>query len=409
MNRASDKRRSLRALDLLAFLVPDAQTGVGPFLVVFMSSALHWNADRVGRVMFISALCGVILQTPAGALVDRARSKPVWIAAALVLVAASVASMALFPSYMVIVLAQSAIGAAGAVVAPALAAVSLGLVGRNGIDARISRNTALTAGGTVAWALCTGLVGRWFGAAAMFGYALVMAAPAIAAALSIRNVDVDPALARGADHDESGPAKAHWHDRRLTVLCACAFLFHLANAAMLTLAAQEISAQTGSEAPVYMSASLIITQLMTMAISFAVGRYSSRWPRKPVFLAGFAVLPLRAALYLLSADPDTVVALQLLDGIGAGVFAVMQLLMVADITRGSGNFNLGQGIVATAVGIGAALSNLLAGAVVDRAGYASGFSVLGTIAMIALLLFATTMPETRRTMSNPLLSSRAAH
>jgi predicted MFS family arabinose efflux permease len=386
------KARSLRALDVLAFLAPDVQGGVGPFLVVFMSSALHWSAGRVGSVMFVSAIVGLLLQAPAGAWIDRARNKPRWVAAALAAVALSLLCMALFPGYAVILAGQSAVGCAGTLVAPALAAISLGLVGRGGMDARIGRNTALTAAGMTAWALCTGLVGRVFGARAMFVYAIVLSLPAIAAALTIRNRDIDPALARGADPGAEG---ARWRDRRLAVLCACALLFHLANAAMLTLVAQEISGRTGAQAPLYMSASLVITQLMTMGIGLAVSRWAGGLPRKPIFLLAFLVLPLRAALYLLTDDPVPLVALQFLDGIGAGVFGVMQILVVGDLTRGSGHFNLGLGIVATAVGIGAAFSNLLAGAVAGSAGYNAGFVTLGAVSLAALLLFALAMPETR--------------
>lgn len=389
------KTRSLRSLDALAFLAPDVQGGIGPFLVIFMSTALHWDAGRVGTVMFASALVGLLLQTPAGALVDRVRSKPRWIAAALGAITCSVLAMALAPTYPVILSGQTVIGVAGAVIGPALAATSLGLVGRPQLETRIGRNTALTAAGTVTWAISTGLIGHFFGARAMFVYAIVMGAPAIFAALSIRNGDVDAALARGADRDAE-PSGARWFDHRLAVLCACAFLFHLANAAMLTLVAQQISRQTGDRAPLYMSASLVITQLMTIGIGLAVGRFARKLPRKPIFMIAFVVLPVRGLLYLTTTAPLALVSLQILDGIGAGVFGVMLILTIGDLTRGSGRFNLGQGIAMTAVGTGAAFSNLLAGAVAKHAGYAAGFLTLGGIAALALLLFATAMTETRR-------------
>ena len=382
------------ALDALAFLAPDVQGGVGPFLVVFMSAGLHWDAGRVGTVMFAAALTGLLLQAPAGAWIDRAEAKARWIALALAVIALAVLAMMLFPVYAVILAAQSAIGAAGTLIAPALAALSLGLVGRGKLDARIGRNTALTAAGTVAWALCTGLLAHWFGPRAMFAYAIVMGLPAIAAALAVDNGHIDARLARGADARGQND-RGDWRDRRLLVLCACTFLFHLANAALLTLVTQEIAASTGDRASLYLSAGLIVTQLMTMAIGAAVGRHAGNLPRKPVFLAAFLVLPVRALLYLGVSDPRALIALQLLDGIGAGVFAVMQTLVISDLTRGSGHFNLGLGILATALGSGAALSNLLAGLVVRHAGYAEGFATLAAIAVMALGLFWTAMPETR--------------
>jgi len=403
MTQPAASRRSLRALDALAFLAPDIQGGVGPFLVVFMAGTLAWNPQRIGTVMFVSALVGLVVQAPAGALIDSVRHKPRWIAGAIALIAVSLVVMVSRPDYPVILAGQSLIGAAGALVAPAIAATSLGMVGRAGFDARVGRNTAITATGTVVWALGTGWIGHAFGPHAMFFFAAAMALPTIAAALCIRRRDIDPQLARGADADATTPAvptapaarPVRWHDRRLFVLLACAFLFHLANAAMLTLVAQKVGAQAGTSRALWLSWGVIVTQLVTIPIGLAVGRWAPRLPRKPIFLAGFAVLPVRGLLYVLADSPAALLALQLLDGLGAGIFGVMLTLMISDLTRGSGHFNLALGLGATCVGLGAALSNLLGGSVAHAAGYGMAFSVLAGIAAAALALFALAMPETR--------------
>lgn len=415
MTRPAPSRRSLRVLDALVFLAPDIQGGVGPFLVVFMAGTLAWDPQRIGTVMFVSALVGLVLQAPAGALIDSVRHKPRWIAGAIALIAASLVVMANWPGYGVILAGQSLIGAAGTLVAPAIAATSLGMVGRAGLDARIGRNAAITAAGTVLWALGTGWVGHAFGAHAMFFYAVAMALPTIAAALHVRHRDIDQQLARGADADPApslappapGKRAARWHDHRLCVLLACAFLFHLANAAMLTLVAQKVGMQAGTPVALWLSGGVIATQLVTIPIGLAVGRWAPRLPRKPIFLAGFAVLPVRGLLYLLADSPAALLGLQLLDGIGAGIFGVMLTLMVSDLTRGSGHFNFALGLGATCVGLGAALSNLLAGAVAHAAGYGTAFSVLAGIAAAALALFAVAMPETRGQGRSPAPSASA--
>ena len=397
-------RRSLRALDALAFFAPDIQGGVGPFLVVFMAGTLAWDPQRIGSVMFVSALVGLAVQAPAGALIDSVRRKPRWIAGAVALIALCLVAMAQWPLYGTILAGQSLIGAAGTLVAPALAATSLGMVGRAGLDARIGRNAAITAAGTVLWALGTGWVGHAFGPRAMFFYAVAMALPTIAAALLIRDRDVDPRLARGADAPpDAASGTVRWHDRRLVVLLACAFLFHLANAAMLTLVAQKVGSRTGAAATLWLSAGVIVTQLVTIPIAMAVGRWAPRLARKPVFLVGFAVLPVRGLLYLLADSPAALLALQVLDGIGAGIFGVMLTLMIGDLTRGSGRFNFALGLGAACVGLGAALSNLLAGSIAHAAGYGTAFVVLAAIAAAALALFALAMPETRGR------EARAAH
>jgi len=397
-------RRSLRALDALAFLAPDIQGGVGPFLVVFMAGTLAWDPQRIGTVMFVSALVGLAVQAPAGALIDSVRHKPRWIAGAISLIAVSLLVMANWPSYGVILAGQSLIGAAGTLVAPAIAATSLGMVGRAGLDARIGRNAAITAAGTVLWALGTGWVGHAFGPHAMFFYAVAMALPTIAAALRIRHHDIDLQLARGADAEPPvasssvpGARAARWYDHRLLVLLACAFLFHLANAAMLTLVAQKVGTRAGTSAALWLSGGVIVTQLVTIPIGLAVGRWAPRLPRKPIFLVGFAVLPVRGLLYLLADSPSALLALQLLDGIGAGIFGVMLTLTISDLTRGSGHFNFALGLGAACVGLGAALSNLVGGAVAHAAGYGTAFAVLAGLAAGALTLFAVGMPETRET------------
>lgn len=394
-------RRSLRALDALAFFAPDIQGGVGPFLVIFMAGTLAWDPQRIGSVMFVSALVGLAAQAPAGALIDSVRHKPRWIAGAVALIAVTLVVMAQWPRYAVILGGQSIVGAAGALVAPALAATSLGMVGRAGLDQRIGRNAAITAAGTVLWALGTGAVSRWYGAHSMFFYATAMAVPTVIAALLIRSRDVDPVLARGADRPGADAVAApravpRWFDRRLGVLLACAFLFHLANAAMLTLVAQQVSARAGDAAALWLSGGVIVTQLVTIPIGLAVGRWAPKLARKPIFLLGFAVLPLRGLLYTVFDSTTGLLALQVLDGIGAGIFGVMLTLMISDLTRGSGHFNFALGISATCVGLGAALSNLVAGTVAATWNYHTAYLLLAGVAVVALLLFTFAMPETRR-------------
>jgi predicted MFS family arabinose efflux permease len=90
-----------------------------------------------------------------------------------------------------------------------------------------------------------------------------------------------------------------------------------------------------------------------------------------------------------------VVVVQVLDGVTAAVFAVMVPLIIADLTRGTGHFNLGQGIIGTATGIGASLSASLAGQVTDHFGSSAAFTSLALIAVVGLLAVWLLMPETR--------------
>ncbi len=102
--------------------------------------------------------------------------------------------------------------------------------------------------------------------------------------------------------------------------------------------------------------------------------------RKAVFLIGFAALPIRGALYTLSDNPYYLVGVQLMDGIGAAIFGVLSVLVIADLTRGTGRFNFTQGVVATATDLGASLSNSITGFIVQRAGFNVAFLFLAVVA-----------------------------
>jgi MFS family permease len=130
-------------------------------------------------------------------------------------------------------------------------------------------------------------------------------------------------------------------------------------------------------------------------VAVAVGAKADDWGRKPIFLAGFAVLALRGVLYTFSDSPYYLVAVQALDGIGAGIFGALFPIVVADLTRGTGRFNVSQGAVATAQGIGAASSATLAGVIIVSAGYSAAFLTLAAIASVGFVLYLVAMPETR--------------
>ena len=142
-----------------------------------------------------------------------------------------------------------------------------------------------------------------------------------------------------------------------------------------------------------MAACIIAAQLVMVPVAVASSWLAESWGRKPVFLIGFAVLPIRGLLYTLGTHPYFLVAVQLLDGIGAGIFGVVGVLVIADLTKATGRFNLMQGVLATAVGIGASLSNLMTGFVVHARGFDAGFCVLSAIAALALLFYGWGDPQ----------------
>jgi MFS family permease len=148
-------------------------------------------------------------------------------------------------------------------------------------------------------------------------------------------------------------------------------------------------------ASVLIAACIVVPQLLVALISPWVGRTAQSWGRRPLLLMGFAVLPIRGVLFAVVHDPNVLVVVQLLDGISAAVFGVLVPLVVADVTRDTGHFNLALGIAGTAIGIGASLSTTLAGWVSDHFGSETAFMVLAAIAAAGLGSIALLMPETR--------------
>ena len=171
-------------------------------------------------------------------------------------------------------------------------------------------------------------------------------------------------------------------------------MFHFANAAMLPLVGQKLALQDKNLGTSLMSACIVAAQIVMVPMAMLVGRKANAWGRKPLFLAGLLILPIRGALYTLSDNPYWLVGVQLLDGVGAGLYGALFPLIVADLMEGTGRFNVAQGAIQTAQGIGASLSTTVAGLVVVAAGYSAAFLTLAAIAGAGLLLFWLAMPET---------------
>jgi predicted MFS family arabinose efflux permease len=261
-------------------------------------------------------------------------------------------------------------GVAAAWFVPAIAAITLGLVGHRQLDGRIGRNETFNHAGNVFAALVAGLIGYYVGNEGIFVLLAVMSILSSATIWRIQEKDIDHALARGSTEQAKGPVgwKAVLTNRIILLFAIACVLFHFANAAMLPLLGQRLAqGHAASVSSVYMSACIVVAQVVMVPVSSWAGRLAPHG-RKRLLLIGFAVLPVRGLLYTLTNNPDILIAIQVLDGVGAGIFGVMSVLVVADLTQGSGLFNTTQGAIATATGLGASLSNAFAGIIVQRAG-----------------------------------------
>jgi MFS family permease len=182
----------------------------------------------------------------------------------------------------------------------------------------------------------------------------------------------------------------------LLIFAVVAVLFHFANAAMLPLVGQKLALVNKEVGTSLMAVCIVAAQLVMVPVAMLVGARADVWGRKPIFLCAFAILALRGFLYPLSDNPFWLVGVQLLDGVGAGIFGALFPVIVEDLTQGTGRFNVTQGAIATAQGTGAALSTAVAGAIVVTAGYGTAFVTLGGVALVGFLVYLFTMPETRK-------------
>jgi MFS family permease len=393
-------RQSLRGLDWFIFFLADVQTGFGPFIAVYLTTE-KWTQAQIGLVLSIGGVVGLIGQMPGGAIIDAARSEKLVAGLAIATIGCSALAYAAWPIFPVVVAAATLHAAASCVLGPAIAAISLGLVGPRAIGVRLGRNARFASLGNGIAAAVMGTCGYLLSSRSVFLVAFILAFPTLLALSRIRERDVDIACSHGAVLREPPDTKATsvvgLVSRRALLIFACSvLLLQLANAAMLPLMAGVVTMRSSQWAPVLIAACIIVPQAIVALMSPSVGAKAQAWGRRPLLLVGFGALAVRGLLFATVHDPYLLVAVQLFDGITAAVFAVMVPLIVADVAFGSGHFNLAQGIVGTATGIGASLSTVLAGYVSDRFGSGVAFIGLAAVAAIGFAVIASVMPETRR-------------
>ena len=389
------------SLDALNFFLADVRQGLGPYLAIYLLTERHWAEDQIGFVMTIATVCGLIVQTPAGALTDSTHAKRAIIAAAAFAVTGATILLPSLSSFILVAGSQASADAAAAFFGPAIAAITLGLLGPRGFTRRIGRNESFNHAGNAFAAALAGVCAWIWGPIAVFPLIAVMALLSIVSVLTISPEAIDYDRARGlkdglsASHEKPSSLGELMGNRSLLIFCFCCVIFHLANAAMLPLVGQKLALQNENQGTALMSGCIVAAQIVMVPMAALVGHKADIWGRKPLFLTGLAILSLRGFLYTLSDDRIWLFAVQSLDGVGAGLYGALFPLIVADLTRGTGHFNLAQGAVITAQGIGASLSTSLAGVVVVHAGFSAGFLVLSGIAASGFLLYVLGMPETR--------------
>jgi MFS family permease len=397
MDTTQDGHRSLRWLEWLNFFLAAVQTGLGPFLAAYLASS-GWSPGRVGYALTFGGLAAVAMQTPAGALIDAVHRKRTLLALSLGILVAGAFLLMRSRSPMTIYSAEFLIGGSGAFLAPTVAAITLGIVGARAFDKQFGKNQAFNAAGTAFTALLVAYVSYKLGYRAIFVIAALLAIPAAASLFAVDAKQIDYARARGSikqpDRMETEGLSSLLKDRVLLCFLATAFLFHLANAAMLPELSEMLSKGRPKAAAPLMSACIIVTQLVIAVTAAWIGRRAAAKGRKSLLLLGFAVLPIRGVLCTLTHAAGALIAIQILDGVASAIFGIVAILVVKDRTQGTGCFNIAAGSLATMVGIGAAASTTFGGVLIQHLGYRASFLGLAGVAFLAFTLLWFAVPET---------------
>ena len=392
--------RSTRGLDWFVFFLADVQTGFGPFIAVYLTTE-KWTQVEIGLILSVSGLTSLLGQMPGGALVDWARSERLVAGLAVAAIGVSALAYAVWPIFPIVLCAALLHAVSSCVLGPAIAAISLGLVGQSAISRRLGRNARFASIGSGIAAAVMGTFGYLLSSRAVFLVTVALTIPTILALACVRADDINPDRCHGAipRKDDTGPATTSImmlaRNRPLLEFALVVMLFHFANAAMLPLIGSFMTTQSAAWAPALIAACMIVPQIVVAVMSPWVGRRAQTWGRRPLLLIAIGALVCRGILFAFVRDPHLLVVIQMLDGVAAAVLGVLVPLVIVDVTYGSGHFNLAQGIVGTATGIGASVSVLFASYLSDRFGSEVAFLSLAVSAAMALALVWLTMPETR--------------
>jgi len=388
--------RPNRALDWFVFFVADIQTGFGPFVAVFLTSQ-KWTQIDIGLVLTVSGIVSLVGQIPLGALVDNVRSVRTLAAISLILIGISAFAFAAWPILVIVFATRILHAGASCVLGFSLVSLSLSLVGPDKVSERLGRNAAFASAGTGIAAAIMGLCGKYVSDQAVFFLAAALVLPAIFALSRIKTRSMHAAPRARSFSPVAGFVVLFElvRNRPLIIFAACIGLFHLANAAMLPLAASMVTLRSSQAATIMVAASMIVPQFTVTLLSPIVGRATERWGRRPFLILGFIALIARGWLLSITEQTYLIVFFQVLDGVSAAVLGVLVPLTVADLSGRSRYFNLAQGTIGCAMGIGAAISTTLTGYLADTFGSYTAFITLAILATVGLTAVVVAMPETR--------------
>ena len=382
-------RRSRFGLYLANFCLAELVGVIIPMLNDLLA-ARHWSYDDIGIAAAMPGLGLLLGQVPAGLLIDRFRGHRNMLMMAALAVGVCfgvIPLMASRPGWLHGLLFIAGVGQA--FIVPLLGALALTLAGHRGVNKLMGRCMSWNHAGNIGAALfLMGLV-TWFGLEAVFYATTFISVLAAAACLVMRPEDME--RHRRKQPTSTFPWRAMLRDRRVIMLLVSTTLFHLANAPVTSLVALYIREQKG---PANLIAELVLMAQLTMVfVAWLAGFLGERIGRKAIMAIGFCVLPVRICLYAL-VPTSWFLPVQVLDGLGAGIYGVLVPTMCADIDNGRRRFSTLMGLAATAFALGNVIGPAASGFLVQHLGFHGAFYSFAGAATVAAITFVVGMPDT---------------
>jgi len=386
-------RQSRVALDAANFFQAEVTGVLVPFLGAYLRQH-HWRYDQIGVPIALAGLGTLVMQTPAGVLIDKfGKPRAIFAVSTLILGACYLLLPGVVESRVIVDSLLFISGLAAAFFAPVMGALALALAGVKNLHRLMGRNQAWNHAGNIASALLAMFLVKAFSTAAIFYSVAGLSIIAALTGLLIRRSDLQTLFEKNPA--EPVPLIELFRGRGVLVLVVSTAFFHLANAPVMPMVALYVKKLGGTDGQI--AQVVLVAQIVMIPVAVLAGWLCQVFGRKPVFAVGFLCLPVRIFLYSLARRPGTLVALQALDGIGAGIYGVLVVVVSSDLTRGRGHFNALMGIVATALALGGVLGPLAAGFVEQRLGFDWAFYLFAGIALLGAVFFLSFMPETKAT------------
>lgn len=378
-------------LAFINFFIGDIQGGLGPFLATWLAETGDWSPARIGMVTTIVGFGGLLLSGPLGALVDRVHRPRLLVILACAMILAGTLLILPWTGFLPVTAAQALATVGGTLLLPAVAGLTLGIVGKDKFPRQQGHNQAWNHAGILVAAAIISFGTPFLGPSISMWVLAVMAVGAIAATALLPGDAWNRRRAVGWEEKEDekepdrSPLLAALKNPRLVTFAIALSLFQLGNGGMLTLLGQKLAAAE-IDATAWTARYVMVAQGVMIPVAWLAGTYADKRGRRWLLIAACFILPIRALLTAFLNDPVWLISAEILDGIASGIMGVAVPVVVADLTWGSGRTQTALGSVNAIQGVGGAISAGFGGLIQGWLGWKAAFLALGLSGVLALVM-----------------------